>query len=465
MPPQDSRLTSSERAELRRRDAQTEAILAQLAPPRDSGSPPSLRDILLPRQPEVADPTDAQRAAHEARVRDTQADWGPVRRGVARAADVAGEHVPEFLSGALWGDPTDPDASRANLLGQMLMAGVPLASGLKRGVSRVVNPIKAYHGSPHDFAPEPGAPLGRFKSENIGTGEGAQAYGHGLYFAEKEGTAQAYRQGLSRRDFSRKVSEVYDEFDAPDDAVRALQDAGLSDEQLELVKALQDDGWLGFDYPHQAVDAAMSSNVMNWDPSPATLAAVKRQGRTYEVNIHANPDDFLDWDAPLSQQPNVTRAIQKSGGAPISPESTGADAIRGQLMRGVSDANGMVLSPEQALQRSGIPGIKYLDQGSRGLPGAELVDVTQKDGKWFAKLRGVNAGDQIFTTSAPHATRESAETWARNTIASEGTSNWVVFDDSLIEILKVSGVALPVIEGLRRQAAQNDGAVDITGVL
>jgi len=134
MPPQASRLTSAARAELRRRDAQTEAILAQLAPPRDSGSPPSLRDILLPRQPEVADPTDAQRAAHEARVRDTQADWGPVRRGVSRAAEFAGEHVPEFLSGALWGDPTVPDASRANLLGQMLTAGLPIAAGIKRGL-------------------------------------------------------------------------------------------------------------------------------------------------------------------------------------------------------------------------------------------------------------------------------------------------------------------------------------------
>ena len=36
--------------------------------------------------------------------------------------------------------------------------------------------IKAYHGSPHDFD--------RFDLSKIGTGEGAQAYGHGLYFAE-----------------------------------------------------------------------------------------------------------------------------------------------------------------------------------------------------------------------------------------------------------------------------------------
>ena len=36
--------------------------------------------------------------------------------------------------------------------------------------------IRAYHGSPHDFD--------AFDLSKIGTGEGAQVYGHGLYFAE-----------------------------------------------------------------------------------------------------------------------------------------------------------------------------------------------------------------------------------------------------------------------------------------
>jgi hypothetical protein len=117
-------------AELRRRDAQTEAILARLASPSGADRAPSLRDLLLPRSSEVAAPTDAQRAAHEARVRETQAGWGPVRRRMAQVA----EYVPEFLGGALWGDPTAPGASRANLMGQMLTAGIPFASGIKGGL-------------------------------------------------------------------------------------------------------------------------------------------------------------------------------------------------------------------------------------------------------------------------------------------------------------------------------------------
>ena len=54
-------------------------------------------------------------------------------------------------------------------------------AGLEEGAKR----IKAYHGSPHDFD--------KFSTENIGTGEGLQNYGKGLYFAEREGTAEAYK--------------------------------------------------------------------------------------------------------------------------------------------------------------------------------------------------------------------------------------------------------------------------------
>ena len=46
----------------------------------------------------------------------------------------------------------------------------------------------AYHGSPHLFD--------KFRMDKIGTGEGAQAYGHGLYFAENPATAKQYFDAL-----------------------------------------------------------------------------------------------------------------------------------------------------------------------------------------------------------------------------------------------------------------------------
>lgn len=54
--------------------------------------------------------------------------------------------------------------------------------------------ITAYHGSPHDFD--------KFSLDKIGTGEGAQAYGHGLYFADSEGVARSYRDRSRRSELS-----------------------------------------------------------------------------------------------------------------------------------------------------------------------------------------------------------------------------------------------------------------------
>ena len=57
--------------------------------------------------------------------------------------------------------------------------------------------IPAYHGTPHTFAAAEGAPLGKFSTDKIGSGEGAQAYGYGLYFAEKKSVAEWYRDKLT----------------------------------------------------------------------------------------------------------------------------------------------------------------------------------------------------------------------------------------------------------------------------
>ena len=48
--------------------------------------------------------------------------------------------------------------------------------------------IVAYHGSPHSFD--------QFDTSKIGTGEGEQAYGHGLYFARRRAGAELSRSCL-----------------------------------------------------------------------------------------------------------------------------------------------------------------------------------------------------------------------------------------------------------------------------
>ena len=77
--------------------------------------------------------------------------------------------------------------------------------GLK-SLTAADEPLKAFHSSPHDF--------NKFILEKIGTGEGAQAYGWGLYFAENPEVAKYYREafeegsgGLHIND--KKIDEVF----------------------------------------------------------------------------------------------------------------------------------------------------------------------------------------------------------------------------------------------------------------
>jgi hypothetical protein len=141
------------------------------------------------------------------------------------------------------------------------------------------------------------------------------------------------------------------------------------------------------------------------------LPEVRPAGRMYEVNIAANPDDFLDWDAPLSAQPERVREAlagisETYPGADVfdpaspffKPEQRGS-GLYGRLKGEAIEAGRATGRGGAAavLREAGIPGIRYLDQGSRG------------------------AGD--------------------------GTRNYVVFDENLITILRKYGIGAAVAGG------------------
>jgi GNAT superfamily N-acetyltransferase len=80
----------------------------------------------------------------------------------------------------------------------------------------------AFHGSPHKFD--------KFTLDHIGSGEGTQAYGWGLYFAGDKQVAEWYREQLSGAD----KGQLY-EVSIPDDGAYGLWDVPLS-KQPEVVK-------------------------------------------------------------------------------------------------------------------------------------------------------------------------------------------------------------------------------------
>lgn len=270
--------------------------------------------------------------------------------------------------------PIQRGTTYSGMTGDLLFAngGRPgAAAGAALGAIPDTPGIRAYHGSPHDFD--------RFDLSKIGTGEGEQAYGHGLYFAENEGVARSYQTGLGNL---------------------VAQDAAFAEKYLSPRGKAELDSRLAETYAKEAERYGVTEKeIAEIDgPKGAIRDSIIKDmsteeksgyfGRMYEVNIKANPDDFLDWDKPLSQQSaGVRDAINRVG---RDAEPYGLDRITDD-MRPV-EISKLLRDPVaiERLKQHNVPGIRYLDQGSRA--------------------------------------------------GGEGSRNLVVFDDKLIEILRKYGL-------------------------
>lgn len=253
-----------------------------------------------------------------------------------------GERAPGLLIGDVM------DFSPAGLLGRMPTGALGM---------------NAFHGTPNRWEPEAGFPQGRPRLDKMGTGEGAQAYGRGFYSAESGGVGAQYRGALSYKDTVQKFRD-----ELPDDAdfedVTDLLGTGLfSADQEAVIRALRDDDWLGFDYPSQAISAAYSRDLDNFDPSPALKEAVQATGTLYKLDIpDADAAKLLDYDAPISAQPKVVQdAITKLGFMPDTPDKLAGGDVWFRMRQQLGEQEAA-----DAMREAGVPGLRYKDAGSRG---------------------------------------------------------------------------------------------------
>ena len=192
--------------------------------------------------------------------------------------------------------------------------------------------IDAYHGSPYIFD--------KFNMNKIGTGEGHQAYGHGLYFADSPDVASSYK-GIT---VSPRLRMAYD--DAGGDWSKAAQ--------IATEKAKSDPSWAGI------ADEALESS---------------KKGNLYKVDL---PDEhianMLDWDKPLSEQSQAIQDIAAEQMGLWTSESPARQAyVKSKLNLSGEDLYGNLTSSKgsqqlasQELNKLGIKGIKYLDSNSIG---------------------------------------------------------------------------------------------------
>ena len=107
-----------------------------------------------------------------------------------------------------------------------------------------------------------------------------------------------YFDGMSR---NKPLKEIKRDFlDAlPEDAdmedVSVLFGKGhFKPDQEAVLKALEADDWLGFDYPSQAISAAFSPSASNWDMSPALVKAIAKAKEDGTRNYVTWDQDVLD---------------------------------------------------------------------------------------------------------------------------------------------------------------------------
>lgn len=366
---------------------------------------------------------------------------GPGQRGLGRA-DPAMEGR---------GGPAAPSAEglpRVNI-------DDPEAEGFSEGgrIGRILAGLRAFHGSPHRFD--------RFDISKIGTGEGHQAYGHGLYFAEDEGVARNYRRQLSQPGpedgvlvddvpigelrglrpgddvWDRAVGETFSSGETArrlsrpgediSEVARAIMQQRVRDLVDSAERPLRQAERFGR-FPGSDADREWALRDVEFSRRLARevegLAGrrigYREPGAMYEVRLDADRDRMLNWDAPLREQPDAVRALAADRlrrdpfiGQAVQGEMLPASMVYNRLGRSYgASVQGNGYAASSALREAGVPGIRYLDGNSRG--------------------------------------------------AGIGTSNFVMFDDEPIEIIRryAQGGMVPgggAAEGLIRQAAAPSG--------
>lgn len=166
--------------------------------------------------------------------------------------------------------------------------------------------MTAYHGTPHS--------VDEFSTEFIGTGEGAQSYGWGLYFAEKKEVGEGYKKKLS----GDKTGNLYT-VDIADSAINRMLD---------------------WDKPLSKQDASIREAVVD---------GIKSLDQTFLDEL----DEVVNGEYASMTGKEVYGALVRAAREvplPGGEQSTGENAKR--------DAS-------EFLSRIGVEGIKYLDKASR----------------------------------------------------------------------------------------------------
>ena len=260
--------------------------------------------------------------------------------------------------------------------------GVMLAKALASKTAPL-HAMMVFHGTPHKFEPTANNPLGEFTASKIGSGEGAAAFGHGIYVAENPAVAKDYQnrladygspytykwqgkdyvQGTQGDPVTHAIGLTYHQNSA---TAKKIARQGIADAKAGEPYALE---MGGIDYYQKMLDTA--NNLKKSDIKVT-------QGSLYTADL---PDEhiekMLDLDKPWEKQSQYVKDRLKDSGIYAkykdnlsdfrSPMETRNKTMRGENIHAFIQhlANNDPAQASQMLKDMGIPGLKYLDEKSR----------------------------------------------------------------------------------------------------
>lgn len=224
--------------------------------------------------------------------------------------------------------------------------------------------MTVWHGSPYRFD--------KFDATKIGSGEGNQVYGHGLYMAEAPAVAEGYQKRLAGAADPYTYNwqgKQYEGGVRNDPVAHALGLAyhqspkvarDIAKQGLEGVKA--GEPWAlekGEDYFRKMYETAV-------DVKKKDIKAT--QGALYKVDL---PDEkiaqMLDWDKPVPEEmrQKLSKVMLEKFGSGAT--GTSGEKLYKEIQKGFEWAGSKTPAQDASafLHEQGIPGVRYLDAGSR----------------------------------------------------------------------------------------------------
>ena len=322
--------------------------------------------------------------------------------------------------------------------------------------------LTAYHGTPHTIK-------GKFDISKVGTGEGSQAYGHGMYFAENPSVAETYKRAgggleikypkpLEELGINPNVVTHSMDFDNPLNQglgriAKGLRTVTLDYPDVPVNKSLVKEHFdeyirlLDDKYPKEAAQKKALQDLVAKEGYPE----IGFGGNLYKVDIpDADIPMMLDWGKPLAQQtPEVQAAIQKLGDRFRPLDDMEAKNVTGErLYRRIENSFGKYYgnqaNPDASalLNSVGIKGIRYLDEGSRRQPYS--VAISTKKGPYAET-------EFITKEQAEQYIKEKQAEGFKTELKETGTSNFVVFEPSTVKILEQNSKPVTRKEILEQQ--------------